>query len=157
MSVWLRIANVFRGERLNREIEEELESHVQEAIAQGADPSAAHRTFGSAMKYREQSRDVRLIPWLDSLRSDAVFAWRRLSQAKSTSAAAILSLAPTIGASTATFRLIDALFLRPLPVANPDRLHVVSFRDTDKINGKVFVYDACSFPMFRQMRADVKD
>ena len=31
MSLWSRIANVFRGDRLNREIDEELESHIAEA------------------------------------------------------------------------------------------------------------------------------
>ena len=33
MSLWSRIGNVLRGERLNREIDEELESHIEEAIA----------------------------------------------------------------------------------------------------------------------------
>jgi hypothetical protein len=41
---------------------------------------------------------------------------------KATSAAAILSLALAIGSSTSAFRLIDALLLRPLRVANPERL-----------------------------------
>lgn len=41
MSLWSRIANVFRGDRLSREIDEELESHIQEAIAQGRDPVEA--------------------------------------------------------------------------------------------------------------------
>jgi len=117
MSLWSRIANVIRGERLSREIDEELRSHIQEAIAEGRDPAEVQRAFGSALRYGEDSREVHLIPWLDSLRADAVFAWRRLNQAKVTSAAAILSLALAIGACTATFRLIDALFLRPLPVA----------------------------------------
>ncbi len=44
-----------------------------------------------------------------------------------TSAAAILSLALAIGACTSAFRLIDALLLRPLPVAHPERLYAVAF------------------------------
>ena len=79
------------------------------------------------MRQREESRDIRLIVWLDSLRSDAVFGLRQLMKRKVTSAAAILSLALAIGACTAAFRLIDALLLRPLPVANADRLYVVAF------------------------------
>ena len=66
---------------------------------------------------REESRDIRLVTWLDSLRADAVFGWRQLMKKKVTSAAAILSLALAIGACTWAFRLIDALLLRPLPVA----------------------------------------
>ena len=157
MSLWSRIANLIHGDRLSREIDEELQSHIQEAIAQGRDLAEARRAFGYALRYRDESRDVRLIPWLDSLRSDAVFAFRRLNQGKVTSAAAILSLAIAIGACTATFRLIDAIFLRPLPVANADRLHVVAFQNVGAIDAKDALYDSCSYPMFRQMRADVKD
>jgi putative ABC transport system permease protein len=33
MSLWTRMAKVFRGERVNRGIDEELEAHVDEAMA----------------------------------------------------------------------------------------------------------------------------
>jgi putative ABC transport system permease protein len=155
MSFWSRIANVFRGDRLNREIDEELESHIQEAIEHGRDPAAARRAFGSALRHREESRDVRLIGWLDSLRADAIFGWRQLKKNKVTSAAAVLSLALAIGACTAAFRLIDALLLRPLPVANAERLYEVSrlFR----FNDAPITFDAWAYPCFEQMRAAVKD
>ena len=65
-------------------------------------------------------------PWLDSLRADAVFGWRQLKKNKVTSAAAILSLALAIGACTSAFRLIDALLLRPLPVADAERLYALA-------------------------------
>ena len=45
MSLWSRISNVFREDALNREIEEEFEAHIAEAIEQGRDPQAA-RLFG---------------------------------------------------------------------------------------------------------------
>ena len=91
MSLWRRIANVLGGERLNREIDEELEAHIAEAVAQGRNPAEARRAFGSALRHREGSRDARLLTWLDSLRADFVFGWRQLRKAKVTSAAAILS------------------------------------------------------------------
>ncbi|MGH9810993.1 MAG: multidrug ABC transporter substrate-binding protein, partial [Terriglobia bacterium] len=114
MSLWSRIANVFRTDRLTREIDEELTSHIEEALRQGRDPAEARRAFGSPLRQREESRDVRVIAWLDSLRADAIFGWRQLKKKKVTSAAAILSLALAIGACTSAFRLIDALLLRPL-------------------------------------------
>ena len=123
MSLWSRIANVFRRDSLNRDIEEELESHLAEAIAEGRDPGEARRAFGSALSHRERSRDIRLIPRLESLCADAVFGWRQLLKSKLTSACAILSLALGIGACTSAFRLIDALLLRPLPVAHPERVY----------------------------------
>jgi putative ABC transport system permease protein len=93
MSWWSRIANVFRPDRLSREIDEELQCHIEEAIAEGRDPAEARRALGSALRLREESRDVRIFIWLDSLRADAVFGWRQLLKRKVISAAAILSLA----------------------------------------------------------------
>ena len=77
MSLWSRIANAFRTDRTNREIDEELASHLEDAIANGRDPAEARRALGSALRQRESSRDIKLIPWLDSLRADAVFGFRR--------------------------------------------------------------------------------
>ncbi|HEV2691228.1 MAG TPA: multidrug ABC transporter substrate-binding protein, partial [Bryobacteraceae bacterium] len=124
MSLWSRIANVFRPDRLSREIDEELQSHFEEAIEQGRDAAEASRAFGSPLRQREESHDLRIVPWLDSLRADTVFGYRQLKKKKIASAAAILSLALAIGACASAFRLIDALLLRPLPIADPDRLYV---------------------------------
>src|SRR5580698_246893 len=156
MSLWTRIVNVLRGERLNREIDEELEAHIAEAIEQGRDPAEAHRAFGSTMRNHEESRDIRIVPWMDSLRADAVFGWRQLVKRKVTSAAAILSLALAIGSCTSAFRLIDALLLRPLPVANPDRLYDLS-REGIGPEGKPQTFDGWAYPDFQLMRAAVKD
>ncbi len=156
MSLWSRVANVFRGDRLSREIDEELQAHVAEALEHGRDPVEARREFGSALRTREASRDVRLVVWLDSLRADAVFGWRQLVKKKVTSLAAVLSLALAIGACTSAFRLIDALLLRPLPVAHPERLYSVVFEGAG-VDNKTGTYDSCSYPMFQQMRAATKD
>jgi len=148
------MANVLRGERLNREIDEELEAHIEEAIAVGRDPAEARKAFGSTLRHRETSRDIRLITWLESLRADAIFGWRQLAKTKITSAAAILSLALAIGACTSAFRLIDALLLRPLPVANPERLYDLSRQGTGPV-GKPQTFDEWAYPDFQLMRAAV--
>jgi hypothetical protein len=128
MSVWSRFANFLRSDRLNKEIDEELKSHIDEAIAQGREPGEARLAFGSALRHREESRDVRLMARLDSLRADFLFGWRQLSKKPATSAAAVLSLALAIGACTSAFRLIDALLMRPMAVAHPDRLYAMTLR-----------------------------
>ena len=156
MSLWSRIANVLRGDRLSREIDEELQSHIEEAISQGRDPAEARRALGPALRLREESRDVRLIAWLDSLRADAVFGWRQIMKRKVTSAAAVLSLALGIGACTSAFRLIDALLLRPLPVSEPEQLYALARQHIDP-EGKPQTFDGWAYPAFRLMRAAVKD
>src|SRR5258708_39187561 len=98
MSLGSRIENVLRGERLSREIDEEFESHIEEAIRPGREPAEARRAFGSAPRQREESRDIRLLTRLDSLRADAIFGWRQSKKNKVTSAAAILPLGLAIRA-----------------------------------------------------------
>ncbi|MGB2642458.1 MAG: ABC transporter permease [Candidatus Acidiferrum sp.] len=154
MSLWSRIANIFGGERLNREIDEEFEAHIEEAIAQGRDAKSARKAFGSPLRHREGSRDARLIGWLESLRADAVFGLRQLAKTKVTSIAAILSLALAIGACTCAFRLIDALLLRPLPVAHPEQLYDLA-RQGIGPEGKPQTFDGWAYPDFQLMRAAV--
>src|SRR3982074_385459 len=152
MSLWSRVANVLRGDRLIREIDEEIDSHIEEAISQGRDPAEARRAFGSALRRREESRDVRIVARLDSLRADAVFGWRQLKKKKVNSAPAIPSLALAIGACTSAFRLIDAVLLRPLPVADPERLYAL-FRQGIGPEGRSQTIHDWAYPAFRLMRA----
>jgi len=156
MSLWSRIVNVGRGGRLSREIDEEAQSHIAEAVEHGRDSSEASRSFGSALRYREESRDVRLVAWLDSLRADAIFGWRQLLKRKAISAAAILSLALAIGACTGAFRLIDALLLRPLPVSDPRHFYALSRRGIG-FDGKLASFDGWAYPDFQLMRSAAKD
>jgi putative ABC transport system permease protein len=152
MSIWSRITYVFRGDRLSHEIDEEFADHIEEAVAAGNDPAEVRRSFGSQLRLREQSRDARIVAWLDCLRADLVFGWRQLMKRRVTTTAAILSLALAIGACTSAFRLIDALFLRPLPVAHADRLNVLVIRVPDS-NSAPRIFDEFSYPEFARMRA----
>ena len=96
-----------------------------------------------------------MIAWLDSLRADIIFGWRQLKRNKVTSFAAILSLALAIGACTSAFRLIDALLLRPLPVAHAERLYALS-RQGIGFDGKFGAFDGWAYPAFVQMRDAAK-
>jgi predicted permease len=156
MSVWSRITNALQGERLNREIEEELRSHIEEAIASGRDPDEARRTFGSILRQREASHSIRAAGWLESLLADVRFGWRQLRRNKVTSAAAVLSLALGMGSCVAAFRLIDALLWRPLPISHSSNLYVLSRKMTG-FNGRPVEDDHWATPDFNLMRDAVKD
>ncbi len=155
MSLWSRITHALRGDQLSREIDEEMEAHIAEAIESGRDPAEARQAFGPVLRTREECRDFRVMVWLESLRADTVFAWRQFLKHKVTSAAAVLSLALAIGACTAAFRLIDALLLRPLPVAAPEQLYTVARQGID-IDGQTRTSDMWAYPDFRLMRAAAK-
>src|SRR5262249_3873840 len=132
------------------------EAHIEEAIASGRDPQEVRRSFGSPLRHREQIRDAKLLPWLDSLRSDSVFALRQLRKRKITSAATILSLALAIGACLSAFPLIAAFFFRPFPITSADRLYQAS-RQGLNLNGVFGIYDGGEYPLFQQMRGSSKN
>ena len=156
MSLWTKVSNVFRGDSLNRDIDEELQSHIEEAIASGHDPDEARRTFGSILRQREASHSIRVAGWLESLLADVRFGWRQLCRSKVASAAAVLSLALGIGSCVAAFRLIDALLWRPLPISGSSKLYVLSRKMTG-LYGKPAEDGHWATPEFKVMRDAVKD
>jgi predicted permease len=156
MSLWSRISNAVHSERLSREIEEELQSHIEEAIASGRDPKEAYRAFGSAMRAREASYSIRAAGWLESLLADVSFGWRQLCRNKLASVAAVLSLALGVGSCVAAFRLIDALLWRPLPISGSSKLYVLSHKMTG-FDGKPVEDDHWATPEFKVMRDAVKE
>src|SRR5580692_10655173 len=133
---WLsRLTNVFQSSRLDRDLEAELEFHIEartdELIAKGLPPEEAareaRRHFGNRLLLRESSREVKLISWLESVFQDVRFGLRMLLKNRALTAAAVLSLSLAIGACTAAYSLIDALLLRPLPVRDPGKLVYCSY------------------------------
>ena len=66
-------------------------------------------------------------------------------------AAAILSLALAISATTAVCRLVDAVLLRTLPVASPERLFYVAWNYIER-DGHPDYRDDFDYPTFRQYR-----
>jgi predicted permease len=155
MSLWTRLTNVFRGDRLRSEIAEELESHVAEAMEHGRSEQEARRALGNTLRQREASYRMRVAGWLDALHADVVFGWRQLRRNKVTSAAAVVSLALAMGACVGAFRLMDALLWRPLPVVHPERLYGLSRLATIP-NGKIFAYPDWAYPSFVLMREAAK-
>ena len=129
------MANVFRSSAVDRALDEEMQFHidarVDDLVATGmtrqAAEVAASRQFGSRLRLRESSRDVKLLPWVESVFKDIRFALRMFRKHTVVTVAAIASLTLALGASLAAFSLIDALILRPLPVREPERLVYLSF------------------------------
>ena len=154
---WIgQFTNLFRRGRITSDLDEELASHIEEAVAQGRSANEARRALGGALIHRERSLDIKLLPWLDILASDIVFGWRQLKRNRAASAAAILSLALAIGAATGAFRLVDAMLWRTLPVAHPERLFFLATTFIDR-DGHPDYHEEFDYPTFRQHRKTVED
>ncbi len=135
---WLsRFANVFRSDRVDCELDDELQFHLEERAAdlirRGMTPDAAareaRRQLGNRLRITESSREVKLLVWFESIVTDLRLGLRMLRKNAVVSAAAVLSLGLSIGACIAAFSLIDALILRTLPVPEPERLFQLSYPD----------------------------
>jgi putative ABC transport system permease protein len=129
----LRLRSLFRRAQVERELDEELQYHLErqidEYVAGGMSPSDARtealRAMGGVERRKDECRDARGVSWLDNLRRDARFATRLLRRMPGFTVVAALTLALGIGASTAIFTVVDAVLLRPLPYRDPARLFML--------------------------------
>jgi putative ABC transport system permease protein len=146
--------------RRDAELTEELESHLKMAaadrVAQGESAEDARksalREFGNLPLIADITREQRGAIWLDSLAADVSFGWRQLCKRKMTTLAAVVSLGLAIGSCTAAFRLVDALFLRPMPaVSDPSSLYAVTYsrQATAYLPAS---FDTNSYPFFEHAR-----
>jgi predicted permease len=127
VSYWSRVGGVFRGNRVLGEIDQELDSHLAEAIAAGRDPAEAKHALGSVLRHREESRDIRIVVWFAELLQDLRFGCRMLLRSPGFSLLAVLCLTLGIGANAAVFSWIEGILLRPYPlVVDQDRLFAVT-------------------------------
>ena len=152
-----RILGLFRKGRLDAALDEEVRFHLEMEAERharnGMDPRearlAAHRSFGGVEQVKEQYRDQRGLPQVESFGRDLAHAWRALRRHPGYAAVAVLSLALGIGANTAVFSLLDALVLRPLPYPEADRL--VHVYNSIQVGGR-FRMGAVSAPVLRDWR-----
>jgi predicted permease len=128
--MWRRFLGAFSRAGRDAEIATEIETHLQmqaeDNLRLGMSPQEARRAavlkFGGLESIKESYRDQRGFPLIDNLRLDIRAALRMLRRAPSVSVPVILVLALGIGAATALYAVVYAMWLRPLPYPDAGRL-----------------------------------
>jgi hypothetical protein len=126
----LRLRSLFRSGRVEQELDEELQYHldrqIDDYVAAGMVPSEARyralREMGAIESRKEECRDARGLALMDSTRQDVIYALRALRKSPAFTVVAIVSLAIGIGANTTIFTFVNAVLLEPLPYPGSERL-----------------------------------
>jgi macrolide transport system ATP-binding/permease protein len=120
----LRLRSLVRRRHVEWELNEELQFHLEqkiaEGIANGLSPKearyAAMRAMDGLEVRKEEMRDMRRVRWLTDFLDDARYATRSLSRTSGLTAFVVITLALGIGMTSGTFSMVDALIFRPYPV-----------------------------------------
>ena len=146
LRAWLlRFKGLFLKDARERELADELESHLQmhidDNIRAGMSPHEARRVavmkLGGVDQTKEAYRDRATIPFLESAVQDLRFTLRQLRKHPAFTVTATAMVALGIGASVAIFAFVDAALIKPLPYKDPSRLAYVTETTPDIPRGVI--------------------
>ena len=122
--------------RMREEIDDYLAAETAANVHSGLTPDEArHRAlikFGSVETFKESYRDQQGVPAIEHLLQDVRIALRRMWKTPGFTIAAVATLALGLGLTSAVMSLAYALFLRPLPVDEAERLVFVDTTRADR-------------------------
>jgi len=125
-----RLLAIFSKSRQDRDLDHELAAHLsmatEENIRKGMSEQQARRQaqieLGPLTQLKEQHRDTRGLPFLDTLLQDLRYTFRTLKRDTGFTIFAILIAGLGIGACATIFSVVNALLLRPLPFPDANQL-----------------------------------
>ena len=152
MSLVQRIANLQSRARMEKEIDAELQSHIEMRIEDnlraGMSTAEARRnallSFGNRTSVKENIVAIDSALSVEQLLRDFRYAIRQLARNPLFTATVVSTIAFGIGATVGVFSIVHSVLLRPLPYKNPDRL-VVAYGDMRKRNAADLPFSSPDF------------
>ena len=137
--VRMRFRSLLKRQRVESELDREMRYHlerqVEENIAAGMNArearEAASRMFGGVSQIEEECREMRRTQYLDNSLQDLRYAVRILGKSPAFALVIVLTLALSIGANSAIFRVIDGVLLKPRPYPQAERIARVFYRSAE--------------------------
>jgi predicted permease len=129
---------MFRHKRKSSDFRAEIEAHIalererlqQQGLSKEEAQAASRRAFGNVLQAEERFYESSRWLWWDHFQQDVRFGIRMLARNTGFTVTVILTLALSIGANTAIFSLVNALLLKALPYAHPERLAALYAKTT---------------------------
>ena len=133
--LWLRLRAIFFKNRVEAELDDELEFHLEmetrKNIQAGMTEKEARRQarleFGHASIVKEDCRDERRINPIETLRQDVRYALRGLRRTPTFALTVIATIGLGLGVNTALFTIFNTYVLKPLAVQDPNSLVQLSW------------------------------
>jgi putative ABC transport system permease protein len=134
-------------------MEEELQSHVQlraDALERGGLQRAeaerrARIEFGSHVQFKEECREAMAGNAVDQAIQDVRFSFRALRKAPGFSLVAVITLALGIGATVATFSVVNTVLLRPFAFSHPEKLLWIYSQRSDNPRTNFSLPEYCDY------------
>lgn len=143
----LRLRSLFKRQRVEQELDKELRFHIEQQIEENRAAGmtaeearlAAVRAVGGIAQIQEQCRDKRGLRFIDDLAQDLRYAVRTLRKSRVFTIVAVATLAVGIGASSAVFTQVNAVFWNTLAVKEPRGLWTFSWtaKNTNRPNSSL--------------------